>query len=339
MKKHATIKDIAFQLNVSIATVSRALSGHPNVSKETHARVIEMANKLSYKPNLNAVKLKKQRTYTIGIVIPELKTTFFLGIIAGIEKILHEAGYQLIITQSDESAIKEEKNLRFLESSMVEGILLSVTKEGDNVNLYNDITTSGIPIVFFNRACKLINSSKVILDDYITSFFATEHLIYNKFNRIFHFAGPPNLMVSKEREKGFINAMKKHNRDYSNSVIISGLLSETSYVKMKELISKSFELPDAIFCFSDPTAYGILKAMKEVGLKCPEDIALVGFSETEFSELIEPPLTSIKQPTFEIGESAAKLLIEQINNVNFQPETIRFRGEMNVRESSYNVRY
>lgn len=337
MKKHATIKDIAHELNISIATVSRALANKPNVAPETREQVFQMVEKLNYKPNQNAFKLRKQRSFTIGIVIPELKTTFFLGVIAGIEKVLREIGFQLIITQSDESSIIEERNLRFLESSMVEGILLSVTKEGENVELYKSIMKNGIPIVFFNRACKLANSSKVILDDYITSFFATEHLIYNKFERIFHFAGPPNLMVSKERERGFLGAMKKHKRDTSNSIIVSGLLSDSSYLKMKELIQKN-HLPDAIFCFSDPTAYGILKAMKEVGLKCPDDIALVGFSETELASLVEPPLTSIQQPTFEIGEAAATLMLEQINNSEFKPETMFFRGEMHIRRSSSNIR-
>lgn len=335
MKKYTTIKDIAKELNVSIATVSRALAGSELVSEDTKEKIIQLAERLNYRRNASALNLKSQRTKIIGIVVPELKSSFFPSVILGIEKVLQENGFQSIITQSDESAIKEEKNLRLLESNMVEGILLSVTKEGDNAALYKNIIDTGIPIVFFNRACFKLNASMVILDDYVMSFFATEHLIYNDFQKIIHFSGPKNLLVSKERIKGFIDAMKKHKRDVEDAVIESGLLSDDSYQVMKTMINKG-DLPNAIFCFHDPIAFGILKAMKEVGLKCPDDIALVGFSESQIAELIDPPLTSVEQPTLEMGEAAARLLLNQLNHTNQKPEIIRFRGNFNIRKSSEN---
>jgi LacI family transcriptional regulator len=192
---------------------------------------------------------------------------------------------------------------------------------------------------FFNRVPSLVEAPKVIIDDYKLSFFATEHLIYNGFKKIYHFQGPVNLSVAKERKRGFINAMKKHHREITDkSVITAGVLSEKGYIAMQKLILES-DLPDAIFCFNDPTAFGVLKAMKEAGLKCPEDIALVGFSESEIAQLIEPPLTSIKQPTFEIGETAAKLLFEQINSESKVPyRTECLIAKMNIRKSSLNVR-
>ena len=184
----------------------------------------------------------------------------------------------------------EERNLKLLEGNMVEGILISITREGENAEYYQRLIDSGIPIVFFNRVSAKVEAPKVIIEDYKFAFFATEHLIYNGFKKIYHFEGPVNLSVSKERKRGFIDAMNKHHRQITDKTIVqAGVLMEKGYLAMQKLIANN-DLPDAIFCFNDPTAFGALKAIKEAGLKCPDDIALVGFSETEVAQLIEPPL-------------------------------------------------
>jgi len=339
MKKYTTIKDIARSLNVSTATVSRALADRWDVNAETKKMVIEEAKRLNYRPNPIATRLQNKRSKTIGLVVPEFQSAFFPQVIAGIQKVVDEAGFQLLITQSQESNEIEAKNLRLLEDNMVEGILISVTREGENEEYYKQLIESGIPMVFFNRIPVNVEAPKVVIDDYKLAFFATEHLIYNGFKKIYHFQGPVKLSVSKERKRGFVNAMQKHNMEITEkSIVTAGVLSEKGYFAMQKLIVES-DLPDAIFCFNDPTALGILKAMKEAGLRCPEDIALVGFSETEIAQLIEPPLTSIKQPTFEIGETAARLLLEQIQSESKVPcRTESLTAKMNVRKSSINVR-
>lgn len=338
MKKYATIRDIANALNISTATVSRALTDRLDVNPRTKKLVLEEAQRQNYKPNPMALRLRNKRSKTIGLVIPEFRTSFFSNVISGIQKVLRENDYQLIITVSDESSELEEKNLKLLENNMVEGLIMSITREGKNSEYYQRIIDSGTPIVFINRFCSNIVASKVIIDDYKMAFFATEHLIYNKFKNIIHFSGPDNLSVTKKRKQGFLDAMNKHHKEINgNSVITTGVSSDKSYDAMKSLIIKK-EIPDAIFCFNDPTAFGALRALKEAGMSCPKDVALVGFSETEVAELIEPPLTSIEQPTFEIGETAAKILLNQIR-VTPTPvaETICLTAILNIRKSSVNL--
>jgi LacI family transcriptional regulator len=339
MKKYATLKDIAKALNVSTATVSRALADRWDVNCETKKLVQEEAKRQNYRPNPIATRLQNKHTKIIGLVVPEFTSAFFPNVISGIQKVIDEAGFHLLITQSQESMEIEEKNLKLLESNMVEGILISITREGENADYYQKLIDSGIPIVFFNRVSSKVDAPKVIIDDYKLAFFATEHLIYNGFEKIYHFEGPVNLSVSKERKRGFIDAMKKHHRDVSDKIIhTAGVLIQKGYVAMQNLILKN-DIPDAIFCFNDPTALGALKAIKEAGLRCPDDVALVGFSETEVAQLVEPPLTSIEQPTFEIGVTAANLLIEQLDEKTITPfRTVSLTAKMNIRKSSINVK-
>jgi len=339
MKKYATLKDIAKALNISTATVSRALADRWDVNCETKKLVLEEAKRQNYRPNPIATRLQNKRSKTIGLVVPEFTSAFFPKVIAGIQKVVDEAGFQLLITQSQESLEVEERNLKLLEGNMVEGVLISITREGENAEHYQKLIDSGIPIVFFNRVSSQVDAPRVIIDDYKLAFFATEHLIYNGFKKIYHFEGPINLSVSKERKRGFVDAMKKHKREVSDKIIhTAGVLSEKGYMAMQNLITKN-DLPDAIFCFNDPCALGALKALKEAGLKCPEDVALVGFSETEIAQLVDPPLTSIEQPTFEIGETAARLLLEQLNEEETIPfRTVKLTAKMNVRKSSFNFK-
>ena len=338
MKKYATLKDIALALKISTATVSRALADRWDVNAETKKIVCEEAKRQNYKPNPMAKRLQNRHSKTIGLVVPEFKTSFFPSIISGIQKVVDEAGFQLLITQSQETMEVELRNLKLLENNMVEGILISINCEGENRDYYKELIDNGIPLVFFNRVSSSILAPKVIIDDYKLAFFATEHLIYNGFKKIYHFAGPEKLIVTKERKRGFLDAMKKHHLEISeNSVITTDVFSDKSYEAMKMLIQKN-DLPEAVFCFNDPTALGALRAIKEEGLKCPDNIALVGFSETELAQLVDPPLTSVQQPSFEMGETAARLLIAQIiQNPTPDPETVCLIAKLNVRKSSINT--
>jgi LacI family transcriptional regulator len=339
MKKYSTLKDIAKALNISTTTVSRALEDKWDINAETKKIVLAEAKLQNYKPNPLAKGLQNRHSKTIGIIVPQLSGTYFSSVITGVQKVIEEAGFQLLITQSLESKEIELRNLKLLENNMVEGIIISINTEGENTDYYQELIDSGIPFVFFNRISSSIVAPKVIIDDYKLAFFATEHLIYSGFKKIYHFAGPEKLSVSKERKRGFLDAMNKHHREVSeNSVLTTSVFSDKGYETMKMLIQNN-DLPDAIFCFNDYTALGALWAIKEEGLRCPEDIALVGFSESEFAQSIEPPLTSILQPTFEIGETAARLLLEQINqNPPPEPETVILMAKMNIRKSSINMK-
>lgn len=329
-----TIKDIANALDISIATVSRALSNQWDVSEQTRKRVLEKAAELHYKPNLVAKRLSTQRTHLIGIVVPELENSFFPRIIMGAQSILEKADYQLLITQSNESVETEEKNLRMLENNRVDGIILSVTREGANIGLYEEIINAGIPIVFFNRVCWDMDAPKVVINDYHMACAAVEHLIQQGYKRIAHIAGPHQLDITELRMQGYIDTFIKYGLPIRQDYIIhAGILQDKGYTAMKQLLQLQ-PLPDAVFCVNDPVAIGAMKAIREANLRIPEDIALVGFSESRSACLVEPNLTSVAQPLLDIGQTVAKLIMTKVEQKNSENSTIYLEGKLNIRESS-----
>ncbi|MFR9652144.1 MAG: LacI family DNA-binding transcriptional regulator [Rikenellaceae bacterium] len=300
--------------------------------------MIKLAAELGYKPNPIALRLQNKRSRTIGIVVPEFINSFFTIIIIAVQEILDRNGYQLLITQSNESAETEARNIKMLQDSMVEGILISSSKQGHNVELYREVIDSGIPMVFFNRPCKDIATSKVVIDDFIMSFFATEHLIYSGRRDIAYLAGPETLELTADRKSGYIKALKKHGIAINNEIIVTtGILEQRGYEEMTKLLDKGVHI-DAVFTINDPVAIGAMKAIKERNIKIPDQIAVVGFSESRSSTLIEPNLTSVSQPLPLMGMTATNLLLKEIESLsNGQPithETIVLNAELNIRESS-----
>lgn len=334
VKRNITIKDIAKELGISTSTVSRALSGQWDVNSETRQLVMETARRMNYHPNPMAVKLITRKSKTIGMVIPEFQNSFFPNVISGVQNILDREGYQLLITQSNESSEIEERNIRLLESNMVDGIIISVTREGENYALYQDIIDNGTPIVFFNRVCEKTDAPKVVIDDYKMSFFAVEHLIYSGYKNIAHLTGPESLSLTQLRKKGYIDALKKHKFEIDNAFIVTaGVLQEKGFDAMTRLLDSGCR-PDAVFCFNDPVAIGAMKAIKSKGLRIPQDIALVGYSESRSALLVEPNLTSIAQPMAEMGETVANLILKKANNQLDENPTICLTAKLNIRESS-----
>lgn len=337
--KRITIKDIARELNYSISTISRAFNDKYDIHPDTREVILKKAEEMGYQPNPLAKKLRQNRSYNIGVVIPEFIGSFFPEVIIGAQEILFEKGYQVLITQSNECYKDELQNVKTLVNSMVDGLLVSLSSETKNFDYYKTIVHSGLPIVFFNRVVSgNINSSKVIFDDYKWTFFATEHLIYQKFEKIFHLAGPECLFLTKERIRGFKDAHKKHRLKLHDSYIItSGFMMEDGEKAALAMI-KNNHIPQAIMACGDLSAIGAMKVFKKHGYKIPEDIAFVGFSEHTLARHVDPPLTSVAQPTHEMGRAAAKLLIEQIENKGvFIPQTVQLNGKLNIRESSMKI--
>lgn len=332
---YITIKDIAKKLNISIATVSRAFNDKSDIKIDTKNKILQTAKEMGYRPNPMAKKLIQKRSLTIGIVIPEFLNSFFPEVIIGAQEILSEKGYQVIITQSNNNFETELKNIKALEDNMVDGIIISQTSETENVNYYQNLINSGFPIVFFNRVCESITSSKVLFNDYKWAFFATEHLINQGYRNIYHLKGRESLSLTKDRLKGFVDAHLKHKLSVSKEQIIpTGFCLEDGKKAAQEIIKKG-NLPDAIFASNDRTAIGAMQVFKKNGFKIPDDIAFVGFTESIIGSIFDPPLTSVLQPTTEIGRQAALLLIDQIENPStFKPQTIILNGQLNIRESS-----
>lgn len=335
MKKPATIKDIARELGISTSTVSRALSGSWDVKQETRELVRKTAEAMHYHPNPMAVGLITKKSRTIGLVVPELQNSFFSLIINGIQRILNEAGYQLLITQSDESAEIESRNLQLLKNNMVDGIIISTTANCEqNEELYRELLNDGVPLVFFNRVCSRIEAPKVVINNVKMSFWAVEHLIYSGYKRIAHLSGPDDLSLTRERKAGYAQALRKHGMQVDPTLIVkAGIYRQDGEEAMKRLLDAG-TMPDAVFAFNDPVAIGAMQQIKKRGLRIPEDIAMVGFSESRSALIVEPNLTTIAQPLIEMGEIAARFILRQANGESVGAPVVELDAKLNIRESS-----
>ncbi|MRX46932.1 LacI family DNA-binding transcriptional regulator [Pedobacter puniceum] len=337
MKKHQiTIFDIAKELNISKSTVSRALTGHPNVNEKTRKQILDLAEKWDYQKNMSAISLITNKSNIIGIMVPEFLSSYFPNIVIAAQKEAALAGYTMIISQSNESYETEVLNAKVMLSSQIDGLIVSITKETLNYDHLKVFQRKGIPIVFFNRVCEEMIVPKVIVDDYDGAYKAVQHLIQTGKKRIAHLAGPNSLSISKKRLNGYIDALKDNNIPIDEDLIISYDLSPN---KVKIYVTHLLNLPnppDAIFAINDPAAIEAIQIIKTHGLKIPEDIAIVGFSGDYASALIEPSLTTVAQPVSEIGKVAIKMLIEQINrNVeDWKAVTTMLKTNLIIRNST-----
>ncbi|MCG8306238.1 MAG: LacI family DNA-binding transcriptional regulator [Cytophagales bacterium] len=293
---------------------------------------------MGYHPNPIAKKLIQKKTLNIGVVVPEFINAFFPEVIIGIQDVLIKKGYQVLIVQSNECFETELKNVQSLEENMVDGLIISLSRETKNLDYYKSLIDQNYPIIFFNRYNEDLSASKVIFDDFKWSFFVSEHLIKQGCKKIFHFSAYNHLLLARNRIKGFKKALDKYGIKYDKDWITeTGLFVEEGEQVMQGLIEKD-NIPDGIVCANDKTAFGAMREIKKNGLSIPTDIALTGFSESPLVELVDPPLTSVIQPTHEMGEIAAKLLLKKIENEHMTPETVILNGTLNVRASSLKVK-
>ena len=332
--KHSTITDIAKKLSIAPSTVSRALSDHPDISNETKLQVRKLAKEIGYTPNTIARSLKSSRTTIIGVIVPEIKHDFFSSAISGIEEVAYQAGYTIIVCQSNESYEREVVNANVLMHQRVAGVIVSIaqtTKTGDH---FQDMINRKIPLVFFDRVCDDVVASKVIIDDYKSSFDAVTFLIRKGYKNIAHFAGPKDLGICIKRWNGYVDALKQAEMPIAPEfVLYGGLHEQDGYDSMDKLL-KSGKIPDAIFAVNDPVAIGAFQRIKEAGLKIPSDVAIMGFSDNKIASLVDPQLTTVSQPSFEMGRKAAHILIDLIEGKECEPKTFVLDAELVVRGST-----
>lgn len=331
-----TIHDIARILNVDSSTVSRALNNSPRVTEKTKNRIIAKAHELGYQRNDLASNLRKNKTNTLGVIVPRISRHFFSSAIAGIEETSYNLGYNVIICQSLEQLEREHNNINTLVANRVDGVLVSISMETKNYEHFEGLRKRKIPFVFFDRHLDIPDTSSVLIDDFQAGFDATEHLIIKGCEKIAHFSGPMHLEIYKNRCEGYKAALLKHDMEFSEELIFSSRLMEQDGV---DNVNKIIELPykvDGIFSANDVAAISALQQLKRNGYKIPEDIAIVGFSNEAISAVIEPSLTTINQPGFDIGKRAAELLISQItnSNKNFINEKIVIQASLVERDSS-----
>ncbi|SEA11743.1 transcriptional regulator, LacI family [Chitinophaga terrae (ex Kim and Jung 2007)] len=335
-KKHmTTIVDIAKALNISKSTVSRALHEHSDINPQTKAAVLEMAQQLDYQPNLLAKSLVKSKSNTIGIIVPEFLTYFFPTIIMGAQQVAAQAGYNVIICQSQESYKTEVANANILLANRVDGVLISMTRETKKFDHIKAFEKHGIPVVFFNRVCDEMNTSKVLVNDYEGALKAVEHLIKNGYRNIAHIAGPPSLLLTRNRLGGYRDALKKYNLPFKEDLVVHCNLSKKDAVQCAEQLLNMKNRPDAVFCVNDPVAIQLMLEAKKRKIKIPSELGIVGFSNEPSGEVIEPALTTVQQPVADIGRSAADILLTAIKQgEDYVPEMKSLKTTLIVRESS-----
>lgn len=335
MGSEVTLKQIADELGISAMTVSRAINNRSNVDEKTRERVLEKARSMGYTPNHIAKSLVSKKTFTVGVVVPEIAHSFFAEAIQGIEEVTFKGNYQLILTHSAEQEEREKYALQTLKAKRVDGILISSAQTVEDYSFYKTITESGTHLVFFDRCVEGIGASCVSVDDRAGSYKITEHLIEHGYKKIAHLRGPLSVSIGKERLEGYEEALRDNDMPVEESLIIeSGFHEKGGYNAMQQLlkVGKS-NLPRAVFAVNDPAAFGAMDAIYDHDLSVPDDIAIVGFSDDIRANLMKSPLTTVRQPAYELGKRAAQKLIKLIENEDEPVENIEVKTELVIRES------
>ncbi|HJS00058.1 MAG TPA: LacI family DNA-binding transcriptional regulator [Flavobacterium sp.] len=313
MKNKITISDIAKELGIAPATVSRALSDHPEISASTKKKVKAVAERLDYRPNKIASSLRSGKTKLIGVLIPTAEHLFFGSVIHGISNLASEHGYDVLIYQSNESEEFEKKGVDTFINARVDGILASISKNTTDFSHFKAVKEKNIPIAFFDRTNDDLEISSVCIDDYSGAFMATESLITAGYKKVGHISGPTHIKAFSERIRGYKAALSKHNIDFNPNMIYQGDISIEAGRKAVQYYANLENGIDAIFAVEDFTALGVLKELKEKRIQVPEEFGVIGFCNDLFGEHITPSLSTVDQKTVQMGEEAFRLIYELIS--------------------------
>jgi len=333
--KNVTLKEVAQALGVSTMTVSRAVNNRSNIQESTKKRIIEKAREMGYTPNHVAKSLVSSKTYTIGVIIPQISHAFFPEVVKGIEEVTYNMNYQLFLANTSENFEREKKAVDTLRSKRVDGILVSTSQDMADYSFYIQLIRSGPPIVFFDRCIENIGASCIGVNDESASMQITEHLIGHGYKRIAHLSGPSRVTIGKKRLDGYLSAMKKHMYTvHDDWVVESGFREEGGFKAMTRLLDLPKKLrPRAVVAVNDPVAFGAIDAIQQRGLSVPQDIAIVGFTDDIRAGLISCPLTTIHQPAYVVGKIAARKLINTIENSDEPIENVEIVTTMKIRSS------
>lgn len=338
-EKETTLKVIAEKLNISITTVSKALKNYSDVSPTTREKVLELARELHYTPNSFAVNLRTKESKTIGLIIPEVVHHFFSSVINGIIAEAEKNEYLVIILQSNESLELEKKQVQLLINKRVDGIIMSLSNESNDDDHIREIIHRNIPFVMFDKISKMIPCSKVIIDDQKAASAAVEHLITVRCKKIAHIRGPVNPQNAIDRFLGYKKALEKNNISFDKNLVFTcvRVSFEEGYEFAKQ-ICKNHPDVDGIFVITDLVAVGVLAYLNENNIKVPEQIAVIGFSNWFMSQVITPKLSTVDQPSYEMGVSAFNLLLKEIRAVKEDKpkviENLILDTQLIIRESS-----
>jgi len=334
-----TIKDIARELGLSISTVSKALSDSYEISAKTKKVVNDYAAEHNYSPNPIAKSLKQGHSKSIGIVISTIDNDFFSQAINGIESVAYSKGYNIIITQTHESYDLETRNVKHLTYRSIDGLLISLSAETRDTEHLQALQKKGLPIVFFDRVSSDIETHKVIADNFKGAYDGTTHLINSGFKRIAHVTSPPGLSITDERLAGFKKALEDNNIPFNENYVKYSQHGGRDLNEIENALNDLLSMPDrpdAIFTASDRITTITLSLLRKLKIKIPEEIALLGFTNTKLADVLNPSLSSITQPGFEIGKTAMEMLISLIESKRevTEFETKVLQTQLHIRESS-----
>lgn len=336
VKKRTSIYDIAQRLGVSVSSVSRALSDHPSISAALKERIRQVAEELHYTPNSVAVNLKTGKRNTIGVVVPGINRSFFSSAIEGIEDKAYKQGYDVLIYQSKDSAEREERIVHSL-AGKVDGVIASVAADATDHSYYNDLSASGVPVVLFDRTATGVDAGTVIVDDYQGAVLAVKHLIRQGFTRIYHCAGPQHVNVWGNRLRGYLDTMQEAGITLSEEYIFEGVnTSEEEGRRFAKTVLAAYEsgrpLPEAVFFAGDFAALGAMLEFRKAGIDIPEQIAIVGFANEPFCQLLSTPLSSVDQFSYKMGYMAGKMMFDRLKG---EPQVgVVIAPELIIRKSS-----
>ncbi len=334
-RHHTTIQDVARYLGVSTSTVFRALHNQAGINADTRRAVLDAATQLDYQPNLLAQSLSSSETHILGVVIPDIERPFFASVVSGIQQVATNAGYRVMICQSNETHQLEVNNIQALVANRVDGLLICHSRETQTFDHIKLPHRKGIPIVHFDRVCEEINTSKVIQDDFVGAQAVVKHLLEQGCRRIAILAGPPNLLISRRRIEGHQAALATYGIPVQTEWIFHGdFRSETALAALEHWLTLE-ESPDAIFSIYDGGAVGLLVALRQKGISVPNEIAVAGFGNETVTGVVTPGLTKFDQHPRQIGEAAAQLFLDElIKSDHSDAKTLVIEGELVIRASS-----
>jgi len=340
--KDITLKEIATTLGISITTVSKALKNYPDVSAKTKQAVIDLAQNLNYTPNSFAVNLRTKESKTIGLIIPEVMHHFFSNVINAIIDEAEKNGYLVIILQSNESMVLEKKQVDLLINKRVDGIMISLSNETNYDEHIQQIINRKIPFVMFDKITKLAECSKVIINDQKAAFNAVQHLIDNGCKKIAHIRGPLNPQNSIDRFIGYKKALEKNNIPFDSKLVYTSVRVDfqEGFDFTRQIINEHPDV-DGIFVITDLVAAGVISYCNENKIRIPEQVAVMGFSNWFMSQVISPKLSSVDQPSHEMGVASFNILLEEMichrDEIPFTPRTIELETKIIIRESSVKI--
>jgi LacI family transcriptional regulator len=336
-EKEITIYDIAKHLNISATTVSRGLKDHPAINKNTRKKIFDAARHLGYRSNTFASSLRSKRTHTIGIIVPRLNSYFMSSVLAGMEDAANRENYNIIISQSLESAEKEMANAHTMFNKRVDGLLASLAYDTENIDHFEPFFKKGIPVIFFDRIYDHKESMSVVIDNSQAAYEVTKHLIDNGCKRIMHLGGNMLRNVYADRFKGYKKALLDHKMKFDEKLLFISKLNEEAGTEAANLILKmGNKQPDGVFSANDTAAVYCMMKLKEAGIRIPGDIAFAGFNNDPISKIIEPNLTTVNYSGYDMGEAAVISLINHLNGISNvkSTNTIILRSDLIIRESS-----